>query len=457
MSFTSKISTSLFKEVDIASLVYFRICFAGIMLWEVERYFVSGWIKKYWIDPEFNFGYFGFEWVQPWAGNGMYYHFAGLGVLCVLMMIGLWYRLSAILFFFGFTYVFLLDQANYLNHFYLICLFSFLMIFIPSHRAFSLDAQRNPTLFRDTLPVWNLWLLRGQMGVVYFYGGIAKLNEDWLRGEPMRSWLVDYQSNPYVGKLFAQEWMVYFLSYGGIFFDLFIVPFLLWRKTRMLALAAALFFHLSNAWMYNIGIFPWFGIASTLLFFPPEWPRQVIAKFKKLEWVPVAIPSQSKSNGLSGKRLFIVWAIGIYTAFQVLIPLRHFLYPGNVSWTEEGHLFAWHMKLRDKYGNISFMGTDPETQESWTINPREYLSSRQYRKMKVRPEMILQFSHYVAQKEEERRNRPVQVRVHVTASLNSRKSQLMLDPTVDLSKESSTLLSASWILPLKSPPRDPSS
>jgi hypothetical protein len=35
---------------------------------------------------------------------------------------------------------FFLDQMLYLNHFYLMALISFLMIFVPAHRAFSVDA-----------------------------------------------------------------------------------------------------------------------------------------------------------------------------------------------------------------------------------------------------------------------------------------------------------------------------
>jgi hypothetical protein len=41
----------LFAPVDIASLVYFRIAFGAIMLWEAVRYFQHGWIPRYWIEP----------------------------------------------------------------------------------------------------------------------------------------------------------------------------------------------------------------------------------------------------------------------------------------------------------------------------------------------------------------------------------------------------------------------
>ncbi|MEJ7873187.1 MAG: HTTM domain-containing protein, partial [Rubrobacteraceae bacterium] len=115
----------LFAPVDIASLVFFRIAFGVLMLWEVWIQFSNGLIQRNYIDPTYHFTYYGFGWVQPWSGNGMYLHFLALGVLAVCIALGLWYRVSVVLFFVGFTYVFLLDQALYLNHFYLICLVSF--------------------------------------------------------------------------------------------------------------------------------------------------------------------------------------------------------------------------------------------------------------------------------------------------------------------------------------------
>ena len=50
----------LFAPVDIASIVYFRIAFGAIMLWEVWRYYKYGWIKSYYIDPVMHFTYYGF-------------------------------------------------------------------------------------------------------------------------------------------------------------------------------------------------------------------------------------------------------------------------------------------------------------------------------------------------------------------------------------------------------------
>ena len=171
----------------------------------------------------------------PGPGNGLYIHWAALGFFALFVAVGFFYRVSTALLFLSWTYFFLLDETLWLNHAYLICLFSFLLIFTPANRAFSIDAWLNPQIRSERAPAWTLWLLRLQMGVVYFYGGVAKLTPDWLHGEPMRARLAERVSFPVLGRFFREEWMVYAVSYGGLLLDLLIVPFLRWRRTRVAA------------------------------------------------------------------------------------------------------------------------------------------------------------------------------------------------------------------------------
>ena len=154
-----------FDPVDAASLVAFRIAFGILMFVEVVRYFAHGWIDRYFVVPTFHFTYFGFGWVRPWAGPGMHFHFAALGILGLFVAAGIWYRASAALLFIGFTYVFLLDQARYLNHFYLICLLTLLLAVVPAQRLFSVDAWRRPEIRSDVVPAWAVKLLRAQIGI----------------------------------------------------------------------------------------------------------------------------------------------------------------------------------------------------------------------------------------------------------------------------------------------------
>lgn len=203
----------LFKDKDASSLSFFRIAFGCIMAWEVCRYFYYGWIKRYWIDPEFYFSYSYFHWVSPWPDNLMYIHFFALGVLAIFIALGLFYKASTILFFLGFTYVFLLDKSNYLNHFYLISLLSFILIWLPAHRKYAIDAKLFKDVASETVPYWAVLALQLQIGVAYFYGGIAKLNADWLRGEPMRDWILDV-------KTFTPNWSIFYTPFCCLLFFL---------------------------------------------------------------------------------------------------------------------------------------------------------------------------------------------------------------------------------------------
>ncbi len=431
------------SPADIAVLVYFRVAFGAIMMWEMWRYSSYGWISRYWIEPSFHFTYFGFDWVRPWPGIGMYIHFGVMALLALFILVGLWYKLSATLFFLGFTYIFLLEQAQYLNHFYLVCLIAFIMIFLPANKMWCVDAWRRPNGRSDWMPNWSLWLLRFQIGVPYFFGGLAKINGDWLRAQPIEFWLASRTDFPLIGQFFTEKWMAYSFAYGGLLLDLLVVPFLIWRKTRPFAFLAALLFHLTNARLFSIGIFPWFMIAATAVFFDPSWPRQALNLFGVGQ----------KESAPPAKIKLPNWGLALLTVYvlvQILLPLRHFIIPGNVSWTEEGHRFAWHMKLRDKDATATFTLTNAAG-ESWQIDPLEHLTARQLRKMSNRPYMILQYAHFLAEDATAQGHEGVEVRAEIWASLNGRSEQLLLDPTVDLAAQPRTPWVVDWIVPLATP------
>ena len=439
-----KLGRYLFVPVDIASLVYFRIAFGAIMLWQMWRYIDSDWIQRYFLDPDFLFTYLGFAWVQPWPGIGLYIHFYVLAILALFILTGFLYRLSTTLFFLGFTYIFLLEQARYLNHYYLICLVSLLLIFVPAHRNLSLDARLRPRLRSEHVPAWNLWLLRLQMGLVYFFGGVAKINLDWLTGWPLRIWLPERSDVPLIGTLFEEVWMALLFSYSGLLLDLLAMPLLIWKRSRKYAFIALLAFHLLNTRLFNIGIFPWFSIAATLMFFPPDWPRRIFNWPRSKDTPPtiVRLPSGSVQKIKIG-------LLSIYLGIQILLPLRHWFYPGNVSWTEEGHRFSWHMKLRDKEADSAFILKDPTTGETWEIDPEDYLTERQYRKMSSRPYMALAFAHHLTAQARQEGHGQIEVRAQVWASLNGRTMQHLIDPDTNLAAQPRTLLAAApWIVPL---------
>ena len=149
------------------------------------------------------------------------------------------------------------------------------------------------------------------------------------------------------------------------------------------------------------------------------------------------------------KKKITIYALTIYMAIQILMPFRHFLYLGNVNWTEEGHDFSWHMKLRSKRGEATFYVTDPALKKTWEFDPYDYLTYRQVGEVESHPEMIVIFSHYLESYFKKEGYGDVEVRAKVSVSLNRREPQLLIDPTVDLTKLKRTIWPANWILPLK--------
>jgi vitamin K-dependent gamma-carboxylase len=447
-------TTRLFAPVDIASLVYFRILYGAILLVEVWRYFHNRWIAMEYIRPKFHFTYYGFEWVHPWTGNGMYYHFAALGILATCILVGFAYRLTAALFFLGFTYLFLLDQARYLNHFYFVGLVSFLMIFVPANRKFSVDALLRPSIASEFAPAWSLWILRAQMGIVYFFGGVAKINSDWLQGWPIREWMPQQLALPVLWRIRDQVWLALFFSYSGLLLDLLAVPLLLWKRTRPYMFAALALFHLTNSNLFEIGIFPWFATAMTALYFAPDWPRRVIGLARRAMGDPAPTPPAFPLTAQTRFRNATVAGLAVYFAIQILVPLRHWLYPGNVAWTDEGHRFSWRMKLRQKDARtVAFQITDPETGEVQGADLGRYIARWQYNEMVSRPDMLQQLARYIADRETRPGHARVKVQVDAEISLNGRRFQPMVDPAVDLGSTPRSLLPASWITRLDAPRR----
>lgn len=434
-------------SVDGASLAVFRILFGVIALWEVARYFYTGGIRDFFITPGFHFGYYGFEWVTPWPGDGMYLHFLGLGVAATLVTIGLWYRAAMIVLAIGWTYVLLLEKAAYLNHIYLVCLVTTLMIFLPADRIWSWKSRLHPGAATQTIPAWCLWAVRTQIAIPYVCGGIVKLNSDWLNGAPMQLWMAQMTDLRATVPLFGERWFAIVFSVCGLLLDLLIVPLLLWPRTRKFAFAAALTFHLMNAAMFHIGIFPWFMICATSLFLAPDWPRRFLKK-------QAASPNASRASTTSlsnGKEKLVVACLAVWFGAQLLLPFRHYLYEGDVDWTEEGGRFAWRMMLHDKWAALRFILTDPKTGKKGPFDPRQYLSMRQINKMSYDPEMLRVFAHFIASEASKAGHEGVEVRAEVHCSMNGRRPQLLIDPTVNLAAEPARWTHQPWITQLKEP------
>ncbi|MCB8946435.1 MAG: HTTM domain-containing protein [Ardenticatenaceae bacterium] len=417
----------LFSPVNIGPLVVLRVAFGLLMFASMVRFMARGWVTELYVLPQFHFTYAGFGWIRPLPPSGMWLIFIILAVLGLTIAAGFLTRFSLIGFFLLFTYVELIDKSYYLNHYYFVSLFSFLLIFLPLGAAWSVDGRLGWVPQRQTVPVWMVWLARAQLGLVYFFAGVAKINADWLlAAQPLTIWLHARTGTPFLGVLFDQPWFPYFMSWAGMLFDLTIPFWLSWRKTRLVAYLAVIVFHGLTGLLFNIGMFPWIMIACTLVFF--DWQIEV-NEVVESRWER---PSP--------------WLRTLLTLFflvQLLLPLRHWLYPGNVNWTEEGFRFAWRVMLVEKTGQVTFFVRDPASGAEWLVLPSDYLTLQQEKQMSFQPDMIVQFAHFLA----EQHSQPVEVRAEAYVSWNGRPSRLLLDPTVNLAAEPFSQVPKNYILP----------
>lgn len=442
-----RLRQALVRTVDGASLAVFRIGFGLLMLWQAMEFLLGGRLERFFVHPAFHFKYPGLGWLEPLPEGWMRALFWLLAAAAVGIALGWHYRLSAAIFTLTHTYQFLLDEAIYNNHDYLIALLGLLLTVVPAHATFSLDARRRPAVASAVVPAWSLWLLRFQLAVPYVYGGLAKLDTDWLlRAQPMKIWLANPGPGEWRIDLFREPWAAYFFSWSGMVLDLLVVPALLWRRTRPFAVVALLAFHLLNSQLFEIGIFPWLMICATVLFVEPDWPRRA-------GLVPRRRGSEPAKPPLPGGRPSTPSRVGaallaVYIGLQLLVPFRHLLYPGDVDWTEEGHQFSWRMKLRDKQGELSFIAVDPATRSAVVLTGVEsVLTRRQRHVMHHDPDAIRQFAHLLAAGFRERGDEDMEIRVMSSISLNGLPPQPLVDPEVDLGSEPASLGPADWIVP----------
>jgi len=429
-SFSSAVSAPfavLTQPVSSGPLVVLRVAFGLLMAASMVRFMARGWVTELYVLPQFHFSFWGFAWIRPLPPGGMWLVFILLALLGLTIAAGLATRPSLIAFFLIFTYVELIDKAYYLNHYYFVSLLTFLLIFLPVQGAWSVDGHLGWRQSYPLVPAWMLWLVRAQLGLVYFFAGVAKLNPDWLlAAQPLNIWLHARTSTPLLGPLFDTAWLPYLFSWAGMLFDLTVPFWLSWRKSRLLAYLAVIVFHGLTGLLFNIGMFPWIMMACTLVFF---------------DWTFLARPEPSAKAATRPR-----WVIGILALFmgiQLLLPLRHWLYPGNVNWTEEGFRFAWRVMLVEKTGQVTYTVRDPASGAQWHVLPSQYLTVQQDKQMAFQPDMIIQFAHFLAGQYPQ----PVEVRAEVYVSWNGRPSRLLLNPEQNLIAVSADWHPKPFILP----------
>jgi len=435
---------------DSSPLVVFRIGFGLMMLFSIIRFWSKGWIEKIYIEPSFHFTYYGFEWVKP-LGDKIYVLFILCAISSALIAIGLKYKLAIITFFLSFTYIELLEKTIYLNHYYFICVLSFLLIFLPLNSSFSIDNLINNKK-SNSVPRWTIDSIKLMLGIVYIYAGLAKINSDWLlQALPLKIWLPSKYDLPIIGETLMQEnWVHFAMSWGGMLYDLLIPFLLLYKRTRTFAFLLVVFFHVFTRVLFPIGVFPYIMIISALIFFDAKFHKKIINILKKIiNPISKRLSQINIQNVKFYSNKKIIWVLAIFFILQLTIPLRHLSYNGNIMWHEQGYRFSWRVMLMEKLGYTTFKILDNDKNQFFYVQNEEFLTSYQEKQMSFQPDFILEYAHFLGKHFKSKGYENIEVFAESYVSLNGRRSQMYIDPEINLLNIKDSFKNKYWILPLK--------
>lgn len=418
----------IFRPIDNAQLIVFRIFFGLVFIFESFGAILTGWTRFNTVDPKINFTFIGFEWLHHLVGPYMYVHFVLMGIASIGVMLGYKYRFSIISLTVLWSCVYFMQKTSYNNHYYLMLLISLLMCFLPANKYAALDIKGKPEKVTYAMPAWIRLLFIFQISCVYIFATIAKFYPDWLDGTVAQIMFRGIKSTDSIQNILRSESFHIFIAYSGIAFDGLIIPALLWRKTRWFAIIASLIFHIFNSITLQIGVFPYFALAFSVFFFPPEEIKKFFLRKK-----PVLTDELADINYHSYRKTFYGFMLP-YMLIQFALPWRHHFFQGDVLWTEEGHRLSWRMMLRARSGEAHFKVVDKQTGETSFFDNTKLLNKKQRQRLNT-PDMIWQMAQFIKAYYAEQ-GTDVEVYVHRSqVSINRKKSKRLIDPKVNLADE----------------------
>jgi len=377
--------------------------------------------KHYYIDTIFHLKYSFFEWVEVLPPNLMYLCFY-LGLLCaVLITLGLHYKNATKLLFVIYTYIFFIDISYWNNHYYAYALINGFFMITDAHKSYSLDRKR--LNLNDTIPQWQLLLFQFQIVLIYFYGGLSKLqNKDWLYNITGYS-LLKSSLNLNDSYLYPLSLI---LTYGGLLYDLTIGFLLSYKKTVWKCLPIIILFNISNAFIFSIGSFPFAMIASFVLFIP-------VTFFNK-ETTIIPNLTTNKQHTVIVSSLLIT-----YCFFQLVFPFRSLLIKGNVFWSSEAKMFSWHMmssNMNIKLNDFTILEYDDDKTiilKETPLDASKFLNGKQLKRITKTPTVLPQFAKFVKKESELAGFKNVAITSNLLVSKNFREAHRIIDPNTDLS------------------------
>lgn len=441
----SRLAALLFRDVSVLSQSVLRAAFGCFVMWQAYNKGIRVF-SGYRVEG-FDFSYPYFSWIPEFPEHAQLLAIVWF-ISGFLLFVGFLHRISSAFCFLISAYAYLIPAELYLNHEYMELIFLFLMCFGPAGQRLSIDSL-----------IWNysgkaanfhLLVLKLQVEIILIYAGLVKLNSDWLHLQPLSNWLRNSSDEVFFGWIWHQTWAVAVGAHGIIALHVLGAPLLLFKKTRMPIFLVYTVFHLINAQIFSIDIFPFMTIACSTLFFEPDWPNRFWRRLSSIVGRSAAAsdgerPSLLAIGSVSATQSALVAFFAFWLVTQLLIPIRHVFYPGWVDWNDAGTRFSWRMMLAQRTCPVfRLVISDPQKQKVLIPDLDFVLNSRKvpFYNLCVDGDLILQTAHQVRDYYARAGlvAKDAEIRAHIIRSLNYRKPSPMVEPTFDLGKQRPQLL-----------------
>jgi hypothetical protein len=222
-----------------------------------------------------------FRW-WPELPDGVWFGMLWVGAAAaVLMTVGLCTRVASATAFLVVAINLLLSQTHFHHNTVFLAIVLFGLALLPSGRVLSLDAwlrrRRGRPVLPDLVPLWPLWLMRGQISLVYLASGTSKLlDPDWVGGlvlwdrmvrnqhvldpTPLPAWSID---------ILTSRWLFFILGPVIVGTELFIGLGLWFARTRLAAIWMAILFHIAIEISAHVQVFSYAGIVALAIWVTP--------------------------------------------------------------------------------------------------------------------------------------------------------------------------------------------
>ena len=417
-----KISDFLLKEINPLPLDIFRLIFGFVLCYQFYYYISIDYIHQFITGPQILFKYPLLEFLQAGSERTLTIILYLMFFLSALIALGIKTRWASILLFPCFFYFTFIDQTLYNNHLYLFLIIIGLFSFIINDKSLTISSIiKKEKNHNERIPNWSLFLLQFIIFCTYFFGGIAKLNADWISCDLPKLLLSSKIEHP-------SKVLIYFISYGGLLFDLSIGLLLWYKRTFFIALFAVFFFNIMNGLFLfdDIGVFPLFMVGATVLFIP----QTIFARFTSEKKLPDF--TRDTTNPIKKNNLALGLSL-VFIVFNLLFPLRHYLFTPHPEWTGLGAKFSWRMKMQsNSTEHIKLMIRDEASDVIHPIEYESFLTANQKIHFLDDPMYVVQLAHFLHQEGTKRGMVNPVITGDIRVSMNGRPSQPMVYTDIDL-------------------------